>query len=91
MKAIIQYGMKRVDIGVADLVDAGWIGFNFAKSNPDLVKVGWNLYYYPLTSARFDASGVVEVSSSVTLASMIRKGPPPPPCDHSCPRHEAVE
>ena len=29
-----------------DIVHAGWVGFRFAKDHADLVKDGWEIYYY---------------------------------------------
>ncbi len=31
---------------ITDIANAGWIGFEFARNNPDLVGQGWMLYYY---------------------------------------------
>ena len=90
MKVIIDHRGKHVCVGLRDrdIVTAGWLGFRFARDNPDLTDEGWTLGYFPDSYSRFQEPNVLEVRHETSeLVNAIRKGPP---CTHSCPRHEAV-
>lgn len=46
MLAFVDRKRKVVGVLVHDVVNAGHLGYGFARHNPDLVKTGWVLYYY---------------------------------------------
>ena len=88
MYVTINWETKQADVGVRDITTAGWVGFHFATKNPDLIEAGWYLCYFQSFTTVTEAPYTVYVRGPVELGQIIREGPP---CDHSCPRHEAVE
>ncbi len=87
MRVVISHGPKNVIVEVEGVVDAGWLGFNFAKHHSALVAAGWLLLYFTRPSNVLDRPGVINVLGVEDLADKIREGPP---CDHSCPQHPEV-
>ena len=84
MKVLIDYEHKIVEVGVRDHVDAGWLGFYFAKDNRDLIEAGWVLWYVLPDYSPFSGPGVLNVTGYGELPEKIREGPP---CTHSCRQH----
>lgn len=89
MKARIRYGGRVADVSTSDSIDAGWMGFRFAKNNRDLVEAGWSLHYYGASNSTFDHPDTLVLARGVAeLAERIREGLS---CSHSCPHHKPVE
>ena len=80
MRVNISYPSMTADVGTIGHLDAGWVGYRFAKNNPDLTKAGWSLHYYLHSDARFDSPDTLVMRWGVTeLAERIRCGPSPSP------------
>lgn len=83
MELTIDYEYKKVRAYTQTVVDAGWLGFGFARDNPDLVKEGWEILYFSSDPFGRDRQQVQSMGIR-ELYQAIREGSP---CTHSCPRH----
>lgn len=89
MEMIIQRDCKEASCYSLSPVEAGWLGFNFAKNHRDLVEDGWELRYFGHSSNSSDAvntgtPGTAPRAAGI-LADLIKN--PPKHCDHECPEH----
>ncbi len=90
MKAIIDFEGKKAHVEVTDIVEAGWLGFEFAKHHIDLVRAGWMLWYYGHEDVVGALSGgnATEVGGADSLAEAIRAGFPKSCCHDCCCRRD---
>ena len=82
MKVAIDFIRQKVYTAPKAIAYAGWLGFDFARNNEDLVAAGWTLLYFE-KEAGISLRPLIEISGAASLAGLIRVGPPKP-CCHSC-------
>ena len=76
MKTYLRQESTVAGVVVNDIVDAGHLGYTFAKQYPDLTKNGWVLYYHGSEEELLSAAGgrlIFEIEDSVeALAGLIK-------------------
>ncbi len=83
MKIAIDFKSKKAFTAPAAIVEAGWLGFDFARNNKGLITDGWVLLYFK-EEKDISLRPLIEVSGSLELARLIRAGPPKPCCHNCC-------
>ncbi len=83
MQVFVDSTAKIAHVHAANILDTGWLGFEFARDNRDLVAAGWRLYYYGGGNEDFPGGPVVRVMGASNVASLIRASLPEP-CCHDC-------
>ena len=88
MKMSIDWKNKELHVTCSDIVDAGWFGFDFAKTNPDLVANEWVICYYPESDGEeMPTEGHQLINSYCgAIGDILRKGQIPNHCNTcTCP------
>ena len=86
MQTYLDFEHKTARVVVTSINGAGWLGFDFARGNPDLTQAGWKLHFFPGSKSLPSYCGLPtkhSVVGAVSLARAIRAGPPKS-CCHDC-------
>ena len=86
MRAYLDFQHKKAKVVVESVVDAGWLGFDFARNNPDLVQAGWRIHFFSSAETLPSCGGQLnesDIQGAISLARTIKAGPPKS-CCHGC-------